>query len=241
MRPKAAGSDSRIRRGARTVTSAAAKPSSISEAAKRAAASHCASSVGAGNRTTLPLRHRTLGREADLDIATDGELVERLDPAQPGLDRCGAGRLVGQEGNAREDAAGAGCERRPEVEGRPGGGEEALQHEEAEVARLLRAGPALGGGGGGAERTGRVEGVPVGEPLLVGGEGVGGCDEPLRRPARARRAAASRRSAGETSALRSSARSRAAARPVPPPLARRRRAAPTRRPPRGRGAARRAA
>ena len=126
-----------------------------------------------------PLRHRARGREPDLEVAPDRELVERLEPAQPGLRRRRPGRLLGEERDAGQDPSRAHGQRRAEVEGGTGGGEEPLQDEEAEVVGLLRAGAAFGRDGGGPERTGGVERVPLREPVLVAGERRGGGEEPL--------------------------------------------------------------
>ena len=143
--------------------------------------------VGRGRQPHHPAPcHGSRGRELDVEVAEDRELVQRLDPAQPGVHRRRPGRLLGEERHAREDAARPRRERSAEVEGRAGGGQESLQHEETEVVRLLRTGATRSGTRGGPERTRGVERVPFGEPVLVAGESGGGGGEPLgdarRRP-----------------------------------------------------------
>ena len=136
--------------------------------------------VGRGGKADHPPPGDGAGRrEPDLEVALDRELVERLDPAQPGFRGGGTGRLLGEEGDAGQDPPGPRGQRRAEVEGGAGGGEEPLQDEEAEVAGLLREGAALGGDCGGTEGAGGVEGVAMREQVLVGGERRGGGEEPL--------------------------------------------------------------
>ncbi len=136
--------------------------------------------VGRGGQPDHPPPGDGAGRrEPDLEVALDGELVERLDPAQPGLRGDGSGRLLGEEGDAGQDPPGPRNQRRAQVEGGAGGGEEPFQDEEAEVAGLLGEGAALGGDGCGTEGAGRVEGVAIGEQVLVGGERGSGGEEPF--------------------------------------------------------------
>ena len=105
--------------------------------------------------------------------------MERLDPAQPGFRGGGTGGLLGEEGDACQDPPGSRGQRRAEVEGGAGGGEEPLQDEEAEVAGLLGDGAAPGGDCGGTEGAGRVEGASMRQQVLVGVERRGCGEEPL--------------------------------------------------------------
>ena len=113
--------------------------------------------------------------------------MHRLDAAEPGHDRRRRLGLAGKEGDAREDAARPGDQRGAEVEGGTGRRQEPLEHQEPEVAQVLRDGAPGRCVGGRAEGPGRVERVSGSQAGLVGVERGGGRLEPLPHPARCSR------------------------------------------------------